>query len=242
VSEDKPPLLELDVRLKEQELRLKEAQIRELEGSKWAKPLVIGLLGATLALFGNVAVTMINNANTQRLERSRNQATLILEAIKTNGDTNAACKNLVFFVSLGLIEDTNHAITGACPGNVQGVPSISVGIPDKLGGTLFYPLVVQTVDDHGTPISNVSVEANLVTPTELQPEFEPWVSSDKGYSWILHQTGSHCVSGKDGNCYLGMAPADKFIAILAKKDGYAGSRTNVFFKGTSIVVAMQKSH
>lgn len=107
-------------------------------------------------------VTTINNINTQKLEQSRAQSTIILEAIKTSGDTNAVCKNLVFLVSLGLIEDTNRAITGACPGNVQGVPSVSVGPPDKLGGTLFYPLMVHAVDGNGVPMSDVSVEGDLV--------------------------------------------------------------------------------
>ena len=245
MAEEKLSLQELEVRLKEQELQLKEAEVkakeRELGASKWLNPVVIGLFAAALSLVGTVVVTTINSTNTQELERFRTRSTIILEAIRTNGDTNAACKNLVFFVSLRLIEDTNHTITGACPGNVQGVPSVSAGTPDHFDGTDFYPLTVQTVDNNGTPISDVSVEASLVTPFQISPEWSAAVSSDKNYSWIVRQASIHCKSGKDGNCFLGMAPANQFVVILAKKDGYVGNRTNALFTRTSVVVVLQKN-
>jgi hypothetical protein len=247
VAEEKLSLQELEVRLKEQELKLKEAEVltkeRDLAASKWLNPVVIGLFAAALGLAGNVIVTTINSTNTQELERFRTRSTVILEAIRTNGDTNAACKNLVFFVSLGLIEDTNHTITGACPGNVQGVPSFSVGPPDKLGRTFFYPLRVQTVDNNSAPISDVKVEANLVpsSPPLIDPEWLDGPSDHSGYEWILNQTSSRCMTGKDGGCSLGMAPSGRFIVILAKKNGYVGNRTNTLFTGTSVVVVLQKN-
>jgi hypothetical protein len=250
MADERPPLQELELRVKEQELKLKETEIRakerEINASRWVNPLVIGLFAAALGLAGNVIVTIFNNQSTQKVERERAQSTLILEAIKTNGDTNASCKNLIFFVSLGLLEDENHTITGACPGNVQGVPSISFGPrvpgpPDALGGTFFYPLSVQTVDNDGAPISDVSVEANLVSPIQIDESFFPWISSDENYKWIVRHTDSRCTSGKDGNCYLHMAPAGKFIAIVAKKDGYAGDRATILFTGNTVVVELQKN-
>jgi len=213
----------------------------KIDSPKWSNPLVIGLFAAAIGLAGNVWVTRSNNINTQNVERSRTQSTIILEAIRTNGDTNAACKNLVFFASLDLIDDTNHRITRACPGNPQGVPSVSSGGPDKLGATSFYPLRVQTVDNNGAPLPGVSVEANLVTPIRIEPDWEHWVASDKSYEWIVGQGSAHCVSDKKGSCFLGMAPSDKFIVILAKKSGYAGNRTNILFTGTSVAVALQKN-
>ena len=249
MAEEKTSLQELEVLLKQQELKFKELEVRakerEVASSKWLNPVVIGLFSAALALLGNVIVTTINSSNTQALERARTQSTIILEAIKTNGDSNAACKNLMFFASLGLIEDTNHAITGACPGNVQGIPSVSVSLPpDLLSGTLFYPVVVQTVDDKGAPISGVNVEGSVVPsspPLQIPIGWEKEVESSDAYRWLFRATSSRCMSGKDGTCSLGVAPAGRFIAILAKKDGYAGSRTNTFFTGTSVVVVLQKS-
>jgi hypothetical protein len=249
VAEEKNSLEELEVLLKQQELKLKELEVRakgrEVASSKWLNPVVIGLFSAALVLLGNVIVTTINSSNTQALERARTQSTIIFEAIKTNGDTNAACKNLIFFASLGLIEDTNHAITGACPGNMQGIPSVSVHLPaDALSGTIFYPVVVRTVDDRGAPVSDVDIEGNVVPsnpPLQVPVGWEKEVESDDAYGWLFRGTISRCKSGDDGTCFLGKAPAGRFIAILAKKDGYAGSRTNTFFMGTSVVIVLKKS-
>ena len=206
----------------------------------WGNPLVSALIGATVALGG----TLINNRSTLAVERSRMQSTIMLEAVKTNGDTNAACRNLLFYTSLGLIEDTNHAITGACPGSVQGIPSVSVGNPDAFDGTYFYPLRVQTMDADGNPVSDVRVEATLVpsnNPLEIPPDFLKSIASDKNYDWIVRGTSSHCASGKDGYCYLEMAPKGRFIAILAKKEGFKGNRTNVFFQGMSVPIMVEKT-
>jgi hypothetical protein len=250
VAEERLSLQELDIRLKEHELRLKEVEIqakeRDLATSKWLNPVVIGLFAATLGLVGNVVVTVINSTNTQELERFRTRSTIILEAIKTNGDTNAACKNLVFFTSLGLLEDRNHTITGACPGNSQGIPSLPRDTPDYFAETYWYPLLVQTVNSSGAPISGVNVEANLVTPFQIPREWLDLVDTETHhnrntpYSWIIHQTSGYCVSDKDGVCSIGMAPAGRFVAILTKKDGYGGNRTNILFTGTSVVVVLQK--
>jgi hypothetical protein len=245
VAEERPSLQELELRVKEHELKLRETEIRakerELSTSKWMNPVVIGLFAAVLALIGNIIVTVFNNQNTQEVEHFHTQSTLILEAIKTNGDTNAACKNLIFFASLGLLEDTNHAITGACPGNVQGVPSVSEeGPPDLSGGRLYYALTVKTVDDNGAPLSGVSVEADLVPSSAPLPVPQLDLTKVAGYGWLLKGTSSR-MSGKDGTCFLGMAPLNSFIVVLAKKEGYAGNRTTIRFNGTSVVVVLQKS-
>lgn len=244
MADQRPSLQELELRVKEQELKLKETEIRakerEIGASKWINPVVIGLFATALGLAVNVVVTLINNQNAQEVERSRTQSTLILEAIKTNGDTNASCRNLVFFVSLGLLEDKNHTITGACPGNVQGVPSVSEdGPPNGGGGGFFYLLKVQTLDDNGAPVSGVTVEVDLVPSTPpFQPPPDP--NNEGGTSWLFKGTASG-VSGKDGTCVLGMAPLGKFIVILAKKEGYAGNRTNILFNGNTVVVVLQKN-
>lgn len=244
MADERPSLQELELRVKEQEIKLKETEIkakeRELRTSRWMNPVVIGLFATALGLAVNIIVTVVNNRNTQEVEHFHTQSTLVLEAIKTNGDTNAACKNLIFFVSLGLLEDTNHTITGACPGNIQGVPSVSdEGPPDSSGGHLFYPLRVQTVDDNGAPVSGVSVEADLVpsNPPLSDSSFPGEVS---GYRWLFKGTSSQ-ITGKDGSCFLGMAPLEKFIVILAKKEGYAGNRTNILFNGNTVVVVLQKN-
>jgi hypothetical protein len=241
------PSLELETQIKEQELRLKKAEAqakeRDLTASKWLNPVVIGLFVAAVGLIGNVIVTTINSRNAQELERSRNQSTLILEAIKTNGDTIAACRNLIFFESLGLLEDTNHIISQACPVNIQGLPSVFVGPPDHFAGVDWYPLVVQTFDEKGAPISGASVDANLIldAPIEIPPSWSDTVSSGKYLGVDRWTMSGHCLTEK-GECVLGMAPSGKFIAIAAQRKGYAGGRVNTLVAGKPIIVVLQKSH
>jgi hypothetical protein len=247
VSEEKPSLQELEIRLKEQEIRLKEAEARAKErdiasSGSWKNPVAVGLFGATLALAGNIIVSVINNRNTQELEHKRTQSTLILEALKT-GDTNSACKNLLFFTSLGLLEDNNGTITGACPGNAQGVPSLTPSGPaDKIGGYMWMPLRVQAVDSKG-PVLGVEVEANLIPSNppaeEIPPEWEKEIWSDKNYEWIVRHTSSHCLTAKDGMCFLGMAPVGRFVSLLTKKSGYKGERINTVFAGSTIAVVLR---
>ena len=252
MTEEKPSLQELEIRLKEQELKLKEVEIsakeRESVSSKWYNPLVVAVIGAVIALVANVFVTAINNDNTQKLERLRNQSIVILEALKTNGDRNTACGNLIFFTSLGLIEDRNHTITGGCPGNAYGVPSISTTGPgDRLGGYNWYPLLVEVKDDEGKEVKNVYVEADLIpgdVPIQLPKEWEDAIARDKDHTTFLGVLGKNtvrCTTNNEGFCTIGMAPAGRFIAVLAQKEGYAANRTNTFFAGTSVVVILKKT-
>jgi hypothetical protein len=118
---------ELDI--KEREVAAKEREVlakeEELKRSRWLNPTVIGLFAATLGLMGNVIVARVNNENTQKVERVQNEANVTLEAIKTGtGNTDAACKNLLFFVSLGLISDPDGRIGFACAAAPKGPPSL----------------------------------------------------------------------------------------------------------------------
>jgi hypothetical protein len=114
---------ELD--LKEREVLAKE---EELKRSRWLNPTVIGLFAAALGLIGSVVVARVNNANTQEVQRLQAEANITLEAIKTGtGNTDAACKNLIFFVSLGLIRDPGGKIGTQCRGTPAGPPSLPTG-------------------------------------------------------------------------------------------------------------------
>ncbi len=57
----------------------------------------LALIAITLAL--NLILAAFNTWSALQVERKRAQSTLLLEAIKTNGDEDTACKNLLFFVS-----------------------------------------------------------------------------------------------------------------------------------------------
>jgi hypothetical protein len=111
---------ELDLR--EREVKAKE---HELGRSRWLNPTVLGLFAATIGLIGSVVVARVNNSNTQQVERLRSQSTLVLEAIRT-GNTDDACKNLMFFVSLKLLDDSNQIILKQCGSMPAGAPSLPV--------------------------------------------------------------------------------------------------------------------
>jgi hypothetical protein len=89
---------------------------------------VLGLFAGALGLMGNVWVTYSNNRNSQQIERLRSQSNLVVDAIKTSQEN--ACKNLVFLVELGLIDDPNKAIREACKKDSNQAPSL----PPVFGG------------------------------------------------------------------------------------------------------------
>ena len=104
----------------EVELREREVALKEREGarSRWTSPLVVALLAAAAAAFGNALVTLINGSQQRALERTRGNAQLaleeskaesarVLEMIKT-GDSDKAADNLRFLLDAGLISDTDR--------------------------------------------------------------------------------------------------------------------------------------
>jgi hypothetical protein len=94
-------IYEREIAAGEREVAAKES---ELKKSRWTNPLVLLLVGAVIALFGNAVVAYLNNRNTQEVERMRSQSNLILEAIRT-GSPEKACTNLVAIINLGLLDD-----------------------------------------------------------------------------------------------------------------------------------------
>jgi hypothetical protein len=116
-----------ELELKEREVATKEA---ELLRSRWLNPTVIGLFAATVGLLGNLIVAYIGNRNSQQVEHSRAQSSLIVQAVGT-GDAISACKNLLFFLRLGLLEDPQGTI-GRCetvPNSIPVLPGIKTYAP-----------------------------------------------------------------------------------------------------------------
>jgi len=132
MDKDELELKQEELRIKKQELALKE---RESKISKMTNPLVVVIFAATLGLFGNLWIAHTNNANTQKLERLRTQSNIFLEAVKTNGDINAACVNLKFFVNSGLVDDIKPTIESACP-NMDKVALVIPSLPSSSTGTV----------------------------------------------------------------------------------------------------------
>ena len=93
--------------------------VRQTRSVAWSSPLVLAVLGATVAALGNMAVSWMNgrdqrrlqeqnNADTQRLESFKAELARVLEVIKTN-DPDKAAVNLRFLLDAGLIHNEETA-------------------------------------------------------------------------------------------------------------------------------------
>lgn len=196
---------ELD--LKEREVAAKEreadAKVLELNRSRWLNPTVLGLFAAAIGLLGNVVVTRINNSNTQDVERIRSEANVILEAIRTGtGNTDAACKNLRFLVTLGLVRDLNQKIATQCQAAPIGPPSLPASqIENELGGSL----VIKILDDETkTPIAGVRILAQFSS------------STDSRYT--------------DATGVVLFTFRSSVVSLRAEKDGYHGREATLAFQ------------
>jgi hypothetical protein len=129
-------LHERDARLKYLEIRAKR---RDERLARWSSPLVLAVLAAALAAFGNAIVAFINGSEQRALERARAEASQvieetkaeaarILEVIKTN-DVNLARNNLDFLNQAGLVTnpkrraDIQAYLSRLKPGEGPSLPS-----------------------------------------------------------------------------------------------------------------------
>lgn len=113
---------ERDARLKEIAIRDRELSIKETEfrRSRWLNPTVIGLVAAATGLFGNLLVAFFANVNNQKIEKFKAQSNLIVQAVGT-GDAKSACRNLISFIRLGLLEDPEGRLS-KCETDLNTIP------------------------------------------------------------------------------------------------------------------------
>lgn len=115
---------EMDLRERELAAREREITAKETEINKspWLNPLVIGLFVAAIGFAGNAVVTLLNNQNSERVERYRTRSNLVIDSIKT--DQQKACDNLLFLLDLKLLDDKESAINEVCRIHPQRAPSL----------------------------------------------------------------------------------------------------------------------
>jgi len=170
---------ELD--LKEREIAAKEREVAakemDLQRSRWINPMVLGLFAAALGLVGTILVARVNNQNSQDVERLRSQSNLVLEAIKT-GSPDAACKNLTFFVNLGLLDDPSGTIRKACISAPQGPPSLPAAqrqlFPSHQNDPN-YGATGTVWDIAGRPIEGAKVRADQGSTVETDKNGKFWI-------------------------------------------------------------------
>jgi hypothetical protein len=173
-------LKQVELTLREREVAAREREVaakeKESNLSQWFNPLVIGLVGAALALGGNILTNILNNHASDHAERVRAQSNLVLSVIKTNGNETDTCKNLNFFVSIGWLDDERGAIHKVCGTKGQG------GVPTLPAAS------VQSLFDQPPPglVSNVSAIATTLTVRIRDADSHEPVAG----ATVLHNLGS----------------------------------------------------
>jgi hypothetical protein len=152
--EERKFALDQDLRTQEMSLKARELAIKENEAqrSRWLNPTVIGLIAAASGLFGNMFVALVSSINSQRIEKFKAQSNLIVQAVGT-GDQKSACRNLISFIRLGLLEDPQGRL-GKRETDLNTIPVLPSGstytpVLDTLTAVGMAPVVSAiTKEDH----------------------------------------------------------------------------------------------
>jgi carboxypeptidase-like protein len=167
-----------ELELREREIVAREHEVtareKEVRMSRWLNPLVIALFVAAFGLAGNGVVAFYNNRSSEKVERLRSQSSLVLEAIRTSPEK--ACKNLMVFINLGLLDDPEKTIRQACnpeSNAAPSLPSITTFTTSIIQGTVLDA-------DTGKPIPKVNVHSSFMGISD--------VTDDSGHFSIPRNT------------------------------------------------------
>ena len=236
---DELALREREVSASEREVTAKE---KESHVTWWKNPLIVGLVGAALALGGNIATNILSNRASAEAEHFRAQSSLVLSVIKTNGNEDDACKNLNFFVRIGWLDDRNGAIQNVCgtKGGVPTLPASSSGAVESSGGGYgsggygvggygvgglwlgaITTLTVRVDDaESHEPIANAKVDLEQTKVELFQPN--GLISNSLGVSSsVVHSTAT----GATGDAVLNFVSS--LDRLVVSKDGYESVRKPV---------------
>jgi hypothetical protein len=188
-----------ELRLQEIAIRSREISIKEMElsRSRWFNPTVIGLVAAASGLFGNLLVALFTSVNSQRIEQFKAQSNLIVQAVGT-GDQKSACRNLLSFIHLGLLDDPEGRLARCETENtIPVLPSGSTYTPvlDTPWATAMAPVVNAVAKDDNyhydvsftVPVFSSALAANpinLITIYSYKTDANGHRSDDKAYNPI----------------------------------------------------------
>lgn len=128
----------LDLQIKQTELAIKQAELNAKLNEKPAppspspqpqrsgapSPLILAVITGIIGLIGAGVANILQTRSNLQLERQKFESSLMLKAIET-GKPEAAAKNLLFLVKVGLINDPSGRIA-ALESNPQDAPVLPV--------------------------------------------------------------------------------------------------------------------
>ena len=194
--EERKFAFDMEIKAQEMSLKARELALKENESqrSRWLNPTVIELIAAASGLFGNMFVALISSSNSQRIEQFKAQSNLIVQAVGT-GDQKSACRNLIVFIHMGLLEDPEGRLA-KCETDLNAIPVLPSGstytpILDTPSAVAMAPVVTSIANgDHyhydvsfTVPIlSNFGNPINLITIYSYKENKSGVRADDKEYS------------------------------------------------------------
>lgn len=124
----------VDLQIKQTELAIKQAELQSklndkppppaLPRTAAPSPLILAVITGIIGLIGAGVANVLQTRSNLQLERQKFESSLMLKAIET-GKPEAAAKNLIFLVKVGLINDPSGRIA-ALESNPQDAPVLPV--------------------------------------------------------------------------------------------------------------------
>jgi putative chitinase len=129
----------LDLQIKQTELAIKQAELKSKLNEKPSpptppqpqragapSPLILAVITGIIGLIGAGVANVLQTRSNLQLERQKFESSLMLKAIET-GKPEAAAKNLLFLVKVGLINDASGRIAAleSNPGDAPVLPVVS---------------------------------------------------------------------------------------------------------------------
>ena len=102
---------EFELKVAETKLKYLEYKRTERRGRLFRDPLIFSILGAALALAGNIVVAYVNGGNSIAAEREGTRSALLVESLRT-GDPDQSLKMLQLLNWLELIEIPSDVLQG----------------------------------------------------------------------------------------------------------------------------------
>jgi hypothetical protein len=186
----------LDIEMAQNQKSQTDEAKSQHEGMKWSSPTVVAIFTAALGLFGNLIVTLINDASSRDLEERKFQKELILE-LTNMLNHQVACDHLSIFVSIGvLLDPRGKIIDGICnkpayQNPMVGLASAATKTADKIPAKAIPPVTPSVGAGVTSPPAMAEASGNVPGPP-ITPDMVTVQKVDSGENYLFNVSGSEC--------------------------------------------------